>query len=180
MISIRWKFLAILVGLVVVTLLAFLGLAVRLYEADKQAYIFDSNASVVTAIASETESMLASTGRTFSALGDLALEDATRQREQLASLLFERQADLVDVAVFLVDDAGNIESQLLERTRPEYWELHDLEPRSRLTFRQMLRLDIGSLPPGKVVVRNTLAPGGVPIMLVGLRQPGSLRPSLWA
>lgn len=174
MISIRYKFLGILVGLVVVTMLAYLALAVRLFEADKEAYIYDSNASVVEALATETETLLASITRTLGSIADLTADQAiaANDRDRLVSVLFDGDSDLVDLVVAPIE-GSKLGAPLIERSQAAFWELHDLDPRVRLDLRESLKSPIDALPAGKIHIQNAMLPGGIPLITVALRLPAA-------
>ncbi len=170
MISIRYKFLAIIVALVVGTMFTYLVLAVRLFEADKEAYIFEANVLVADALATETETLLGSITQTMSSLAgatfdtELAKGDVAR----LFGILFDADRDLVELSIYTYAD-GKLGDAIATRAKKDYFELHELDERALVDLTAALRQDPASLPEGKLRLQNTIMPGGIPLIGVALR-----------
>ncbi len=170
MISIRYKFLAIIVTLVVGTMLTYLTLAVRLFEADKEAYIFDSNVAVADALATETETLLAGITQTLGSIANLATDGTlpATEREHLVSLLFDGDQDLVDLAVYHITDNG-IGQPFIDRTKKDYLDLHEVDREAVLKLRAGIKIDPSAMAEGKAQLQNTLLPGGIPLITIALK-----------
>jgi sigma-B regulation protein RsbU (phosphoserine phosphatase) len=167
MFSIRYKFLAIIVALVVATVSTYMVLAVRLFESDKEAYIYDSSAAFVEAIAAETEVLVDGVGKTLRAAGRLALaegEGAKAARDGLIAGLFDGDADLIELAVG--DQAAK---PLVRLVKQEFLDLQGVDAEMLTKVGRELPVPFARMQPDKVYLKATTLPGGVPLILLALR-----------
>lgn len=103
--SLRYKFLAIVVALLLAATAAYMGLAVGLFNADKTAYIYDTNAALVETLGSETATGLISTLKTMRLA---ALEVTTSPNAAVRQAAIEALArdddEIVALRVFTVEN----------------------------------------------------------------------------
>jgi len=100
--SIRFKMLIVFVTVIVVALATHLYLAVRLFNADKLAYIYDLNATLVGSLAEQTRSsinVLAKEASLFAAT-ELGLPTAKAEVDRRAAELFASEGDMVRIELY--------------------------------------------------------------------------------
>lgn len=108
--SLRYKFLAIVAILLITATAAYLGLAVRLFNADKTAYIYDTNAALVDTLGGETATGLVSSLKTMRLAALEATTNTTPASRQNAVEALARDDDeIVGLRVLAVDKGATAE-----------------------------------------------------------------------
>jgi len=109
-ISLRYKVLALVVGLQLGAMAAYAFLAMSLFTKDRLAYVYDLNASRVRTLAEEVNSNLTTLreGLVLYAQQSAQLARSRQQRDEAARQIFSRSPDLVRVQVFVRRD-GRLE-----------------------------------------------------------------------
>ncbi len=103
--SIKYKLLILLVLLPIFTLVLYLTLAIRLFESDKIAYVFDSSAAVSRTLASQTSSEI----RAFTSILKPILrgyQASTRKFNPMATSLFEQAPSIKAVLIEKINPNG--------------------------------------------------------------------------
>jgi sigma-B regulation protein RsbU (phosphoserine phosphatase) len=170
--SIRTKFLAVIVLLLLASMTAYLVLAVRLFEDDKTAYIHDGSASLAAAAATETETLLGNVVRTLQgvalALGPERKADAGQEREIVRALL-DADADIVELLLYRnpteAPDVRYVKSSFLEDAGLDAGYLERLAkarplPVEAVAAKGFLLLD-ASLPDGAPLLTLGIANGNI-------------------
>jgi sigma-B regulation protein RsbU (phosphoserine phosphatase) len=168
--SIRYKFLAIIVSLIVGTMVSYLTLATRLYDADKEAYIYDSNASVAEAVSAQTETLLSGVAHSMSSIADFMTDPnfSVPERERLVTALFNADDSLVDLVIERQPLTGQAEP-LFDISNRLYLELHEIDPPTLRGLTEEFKATITDIPDGKLSIRNALLAGGIPLLTVAVR-----------
>jgi sigma-B regulation protein RsbU (phosphoserine phosphatase) len=125
--SIKYKLLILLAALPVVTLAVYLLLAVRLFESDKIAYVYDSSAAVSRALAQRTDIELESFIHSLRPVLK-GFQPTTQQFSSAAALFFNAEPQLKAVYVFRKNSLGDSASPArLEKSNfklePSVWSV---------------------------------------------------------
>jgi sigma-B regulation protein RsbU (phosphoserine phosphatase) len=161
--SLRYKFLGIIVVTLAVAVATYLALAVSLFNTDKTAYIYDNNAALVETLAEETATGLQSAVKTLRLAGLAYLQQGDDARDTVKALVGDDD-NIVDLSVYVAGDA----TPKLTSVNAEYLKPYQL-PESALSD-----LDASSpLPLPVVVDRGTffdalLLPGDVPLLRLAI------------
>lgn len=114
--SIRYKVLILLTALPLVTLSAYLILALGIFEKDKIAYVFDTSSSMSGTVATQIKTQLNSTLTTCRPI----FQDYLNQEKftQVGETIFQNEFSIESISVFKKNEAGVFESAAVLEKEP--------------------------------------------------------------
>ncbi len=125
--SIKYKLLTLLIVLPILTLLLYLALAMRLFESDKIAYVFDSSAAVSRTLASQTLAEIRGISASIKPIFR-GYRETEGTFDQTAAAIFASEPSLKAVGV-LKRSPGGTPSSVIELSKDgAHIETHALEP----------------------------------------------------
>ncbi len=161
---IRYKLLLFMVAVLVAALISYSFLATRLFNNDKTAYIYDTNALLVETLATEIETLFSSTTKTLEQIASAVLyAGSPEQQKELVRSLFQSDNNLIDVAVYpwLQRAGGKLAEPEVQIYKLEYLKLYGLDKTNLDTLRASLQVPYSELEQGKTVfqqIRGASAP----------------------
>ena len=125
-VPIRYKFLGLILLLLVSAILSFLYLATDLFNSDKKSYIFENNTALTEALGKEAETGILSVVKSLKFVGITFSQQNADRSFLLESTkdLFKSESDLVDLAVFEFDVKTGAMNQIIHLV--EYKHLNPL------------------------------------------------------
>ena len=98
--SLRYKFLTIVGVLLSASIFSYLFIAVNLFNDDKRAYIYDSNASLTNSLASESSTVILTSIETIETMSGLIKSSNTALNQNFAKKIFWMNENLVYLEVY--------------------------------------------------------------------------------
>ncbi len=168
--SIRFKMLIVFASVLLIALGTHLFLAVRLFTADKLAYIYDLNASVVGSLAEQTRgslSVLAKEVELF-ANSELTRSGSETARQKLASDLFASEGDLVRIEVY--ERSGELFQRGQSFSNAAALSLLGVSNADLDSARRARPLPLAAIAskPDTIYVQNSSLPPDAPILTLAL------------
>lgn len=157
--SLRYKFLLILAFVLVAATVSYLGLAVRLFNTDKKAYIYDNNAALVEALGEEI-----STG-ILSSLKTMRLAALAPSHEAVKALFFD---DDNFVALRLQNVSAEGLKETFRIVGEDYLKTYDLDPGYVDRLDREFPVSPKQLETEGLSFQNAVLPGGPPLLEVAL------------
>ena len=173
-VSIRLKMLAVISGVLLLAMGAYLYLATTLFTRDKLAYVYDLNGSLVETLSEQTSSKLSVRVESLSLFTrDILREGTSEEHRSLAATdLFERKPDLLRVEVF---EAGTTDDAPFRRrdvfvNRSAVEELQ-MTASDLQTIRKEHPIPIEAIAKGVqgVYLQNSSLPPSAPIVTLAFR-----------
>lgn len=163
--SLRYKFLLILAFVLVAATISYLGLAVRLFNTDKKAYIYDNNAALVEALAEEISTGILSSLKTMR-LAALAKNNASADSDEAVKALFLDDDNFV--ALEISSWVGNELKPVFEISHDEFLKAYELDK----TYVKDLDREFPAVPKQLekegLTFQNVGLPGGPPLLQIHL------------
>lgn len=146
---------------------AYLGLAVRLFEDDKTAYIHDGSASLAAAAATETETLLSNVVKTLQgvalAVGPERKTDAEKEREIVRALL-DADADVVELQLHRNPaDAADV-----RYVKANFLDEAGLDPAYFERLAKARPLPVEAVAAKGFLLLDSSLPDGAPLLTVGV------------
>lgn len=160
---VRWKLLLLLATMLLASVGTFLAIATRLFTADKLAYVYDLQSSLVGSLAEQTRATLQNHADRARALGDGSSRDFSHAPEFVRVRVFERTGD---GAFTLQRTLFNEEA--MERAGIEREDLAVLD-RERA-----IPLDAVARQPGEIYVQNSSIAPDLPLIGLAVVQGGRI------
>ncbi len=157
--SLRYKFLLILAFVLVAATVSYLGLAVRLFNTDKKAYIYDNNAALVEALGEEI-----STG-ILSALKTMRLAALAPSQDAAKALFFD---DDNFVALRVLEWNGAETKESFRAVGEEFLKSYELDPSYIDRLDREFPVSPKQLEQESLTFQNAVLPGGPPLLKVAL------------
>jgi phosphoserine phosphatase RsbU/P len=153
-ISIRYKILVIILSVLSATVVVYLYFAVRTFNKDKIAYIYDSSAMLTETLADETDSLVNSIVKSMNLL------DAASGNEALFLSIFNHDQDIIE---FYIYDkvSGTVTSRV---TKPGYLEMYNVDKNYLDRVRTERPIAYEQVSRGKLYLQNSSMPDGAPIL----------------
>jgi sigma-B regulation protein RsbU (phosphoserine phosphatase) len=175
--SIRAKLLGLTVAMLLGAIITYVVLAIRMFESDKTAYIYDGNATLVGALAAEVEASLDGMVKTLTAAASLARQSAafTSPAAQLAAveLIFRQEADLVDAVVYPVGSDLKTGAPLAKFANPETLAAAGVDATFLATLHRLQPFPTAAAMAEGVHVESATVDGGPPLLMVGVSVPST-------
>lgn len=164
--SLRTKFLLVMASLLVVAVVAYLLLAIDLFNKDKSTFIFEGNAALVGTLAAQTESELKAIDQTLDLLAATAnqafLTDSARR--QSLDKIFKLRDSIVEFNLYA---SPNDSTRVAHLVNHEFLKPYDLDKSYLSKVREILAITPTKLKPGDVIVQNVSIKGGAPLLALG-------------
>lgn len=166
--SIRYKFLAITLLLLLASTLTFLFLAVDLFNSDKKAYIYDNNAALVDSIAEEINTSIQSVTKTLNLVGLAYTQPNSSDETKLSTIkdLFQEEDSLVDLAIYPLGEQAA--TPLIHIVNDTYLAPFKLDKGYLERVHIEKPVNVKNVLSRGVVLQNSSLPDGMPMTMVSV------------
>jgi len=181
--SLRSKFLLMIGFLLIAAIFTYLILAVKLFNSDKTAYIYESNASLVETLSSETNTIFASSIQTVRLIAAAHRQQNSTQGSSTQQLeaMFHADENLVELRLFNATEfnqSGMQARPVVFLQDPGYLDPYNLDS----TYYNRIALErpvtLAELSQQRITVKSATLPEGAPLLAVGKAlTPSNLEPA---
>ena len=172
MISLRYKFLALIVAVVCASVLVQLVTAVRLFNEDKKPFVYEGIGSLVDGLAEDVQTQVTSAGRTmtlFAAAYNQAYQTA-EARSRALDAVAHVDDDVVDLALYpWPRDTKAIAAPLARVSKPAFFEPYHLPSEPQAAVLAAHPLNFAPLTAERLFVENASLEQGVMLLRICLR-----------
>jgi sigma-B regulation protein RsbU (phosphoserine phosphatase) len=166
--SLRYKLLGIITLILVVTTTSYLGLAVRLFNADKTAYVFDGNLALTETLGEEAATGILSSLKTMrlAALALTTAPDAAARKTAVAAVVRDDD-QFVAMRIARVRDSGGLTTEA-DVYDDEYLATFQRDAGYAAALQDEVQVPAALLEKAGVHVQNAVRDGGPPLLAVAL------------
>ncbi len=168
--SLRYKFLGVMITLLTVSIFAYLALAVHLFNDDKKGYIYESNASLANLLASETTTLLHSSTKTMRVIAAAYAQqhqNATERNKALQSM-FAADGNLVSLQLYSGSAENTTHKPLIELNEATYLAPYNLTAQYYMDVRVKNATLFAPARERGFYIHNASLPQGAPLLAIAI------------
>ncbi|MCB0417364.1 MAG: SpoIIE family protein phosphatase [Bdellovibrionales bacterium] len=172
--KIRHKILLFIIALLIFALITYSLLATRLFNADKTAYIYETNALLVETLAADLQTSMASTLKTMEQISNATSHKALSQegRSDFIRTLFQSDPNLTEITIYQMNQPGRSlasSDPILHMYKLDYLKLYELDKDFFMRLRANRNIPLARLEKQNVVLEDATIQGGAPMIAVYLK-----------
>jgi len=155
-----------MVLLLAVAIFSYLSLAVKLFNDDKLAYIYDSNSSLANLLASETKLTLQNTVKAMRLIGSTAAQGGGADRS--LKTLFEGDENLASISVYPANADPTRTIPIARLNNTKYLDPYNLTASYYDEVLKKRPIPLAAVRAGGFYLQNATLPEGAPLISVAL------------
>ncbi len=167
-VSLRSKFLAIVALILIVATAAYLGLAVRLFNADKTAYIYDSNAALVETLGGEAATGVLSALKTMRLAALAVTTNVATARQGAVQALARDDDEFVGLRVLPVKDGKIAQEPVASYVNEAYLASYERDAGYTEALFKDFQPPLAVLTSEGLAFQNAVIEGGPPLLGLAL------------
>jgi sigma-B regulation protein RsbU (phosphoserine phosphatase) len=154
------------IGLLVVGITVNTGVAIKVFNDDKNAYIYENNITLSQTSSAEIDSFLSHIFKTLQIVA-ISSSGNSRQIIGISDFGLEGEKDIVEVKVFQVENGKRSNKQIFNYVNKEYLHLNSIDQEYFDGLDEKFPVGIPK-EPNSVLLRNTSSLGGIPLLTLSM------------